>query len=83
MSWPKGKTRKQVEASNEPEETAISGVEAESSEGIATQDTWRYHEEHEPRVFLKGDPIPFGWTLDHSVSSKWHRKSTGEWVKVS
>lgn len=59
---------------------------------VATHDMWRYHPDHEPRIFRAGEPIPAGWTGPKGILGKFwkyddstteHGKSdTGRWVRV-
>jgi hypothetical protein len=47
----------------------------------AKEDIWLYHEEHEPKLFTKGEEIPEGWQIKNQW--KWIRnpKNNFHWEK--
>ncbi|MFH1741349.1 MAG: hypothetical protein ABIH23_20285 [bacterium] len=45
---------------------------------IATSDCWRYHTEHAPRKFIKGEVIPEGWS---TKNCGWRNTADGKWSK--
>jgi hypothetical protein len=70
----------QGESETVEENREMPEISAQIDAEVATQDTWRFHENEEPRVFKKGEIIPEGWTDDrHHL---WHRhQSGGRWEK--
>lgn len=86
MGRPKG-SKNGVDSSQNPSDTAPEEIEqdqeAESketpSEEVATCNTWRYHEVHEPKIFKEGETIPKGWNNENS--RLWYRKTDGIWLK--
>ena len=94
MAWPKGVPRPKKVKTLEivgveepaieqdetvfPAETDVQVLNA--GDIVSTQDTWRYHDTLEPRVFKAGEVIPADWTSDHS---KWRRNQMGQWEKAA
>jgi len=45
---------------------------------VAQSDCWRYHPDHGPRIFRKGDVISEGWL---AKNCGWVPNSEGKWEK--
>lgn len=53
----------------------------EVKEEIVQCDTWRFHNEHQPKIFRKGETIPADWHKDRSkLSVIWMCDAFGGWT---
>ena len=49
---------------------------------LAEEDMWRYNPDIEPRIFLKGEAVPDGWTGPIGIlQTIWFKDDMGRWVK--
>ena len=66
-----------IDEANPPE-----SIEAQPGQNMAEMDCYRYHNDHEPKVFNKGDVIPDGWVDDPTgLSVVWSHNDYGQWTK--
>ncbi len=57
-------------------------IEAQPEQNIAATDCYRYHNDHEPKIFKKGGVIPDGWIEDQtSLAVVWTHDDYGKWAK--
>lgn len=50
---------------------------------VLSQDSWRYHETEEPRIFKAGEAVPEGWHSGQSTLKRlWARDANGAFSRI-